>query len=123
MSHCPPALDQHKKSRKKSNGCVGVITYDLLDTSTEKSSQKVAVLFKVTFNQKQSPSMCTLGIVDISTEYDLGLCIEMSKGPTEAFARGTAEGPGVTHVGQNVTIKASMCSGPEAIMKVEVCDS
>lgn len=126
----PPSIGPEKsgealftKSRMKSNGSVGVITYDLLDTATKKSSQKVAVLFKVPFNQKQSPSMYALGIVDISTVCDQDLCTEMSKGTTEAFVRGKAKGPGLTRVGQNVTIKASMCSGREAVMKVEVCDN
>lgn len=111
------------KSRMKSNGSVGVITYDLQDTSTQSCSHKLAVLFKVPFNAKKSPIMYALGIVDVSTECDKDLCAEMSKGTTAAFVRGKAKGPSLTHVGQNVTVRATMSKNYESVMKVELCEN
>lgn len=126
----PPSIGPTKsgealfaKSRMKSNGSVGVITYDIQDASTQSCSHKLAVLFKVPFNRKQSPNMYALGIVDVSTECDKDLCAEMSKGTTAAFARGKAKGPSLTHKGQNVTVKATMSNSYEAVMKVELCEN
>lgn len=112
-----------KNNPIKSNGAVGVITYDLLDTSTRTSSQKLAVFFKVPFNQTQSPCAYALGVVDAATECDLELCTEMSKGTTEKFVRGKAKGECLTLEGKALTVRGTMSKGRGAVMKVELCEN
>lgn len=126
----PPSIGPTKsgealfiKTPNKANGSVGICTYDLLDIATQNSSSKVALLFKVPFNQKRTPSMYAVGIVDASKECDLHLFDEMSKGTSATFVRGKAKGPTLTHVSQNVTIAATMSDCNEAVMKVDLTDN
>lgn len=111
------------KNLNKANGSAGICTYDLLDISTQNSSSKVAVLFKVPLNQKRTPCTYAVGIVDASKECNLDLFDEMSKDTNATFVRGEAKGPGLTHVGQNVTITATMSHRKKAVMKVDLSDN
>lgn len=104
-------------------GAAGVFTYDLLDISTKTSSKKMAVLFKVPFNPKQTPNTYAVGVLDISKECNQELFNEMSKSSNAAFVRGPAKGPNLTHKGQNVTIMATMSNCHESVIKVELTDA
>lgn len=126
----PPSIGPAKsgealfiRTPNKANGSVGICTYNLLGISTQNSSGKLAVLFKVPFNQKRTPSTYAVGIVDASKECNLDLFDEMSKGTNATFVRGQAKGPSLTHVSQNVTITATMSDNNEAVMKVELSDN
>lgn len=104
-------------------GAAGIFTYDLLDISTKTSSKKMAVLFKVPFNLKQSLNTYAVGVLDISKECNQELFQEMSKSSNATFVRGPAKlNPSLTHAGQNVTITATMSNFHESVIKVELSD-
>lgn len=107
----------------KAGGAAGIFTYDLLDISTKTSSKKIAVLFKVPFNLKQTLNTYAVGVLDISEECNQELFNEMSKSSNATFVRGPAKGPSLSHTGQNVTIMATMSNCHESVIKVELSDT
>lgn len=113
-----PRLATQLSSKRPTQGedFFGVFKYELLDRSTQKSTEHMAVLFRVPHNVRLKRNEYTVGVFDISRECNGGLYSEMSKKADPAFIKG----PLSDYTGRSVTIKATMsdCSSP--VIKVEV---
>uniref|UniRef100_A0A3Q2ZJ33 Uncharacterized protein n=1 Tax=Kryptolebias marmoratus TaxID=37003 RepID=A0A3Q2ZJ33_KRYMA len=108
------------KTPRTGRGFFGVFKYDLLNRSTQKATEQVAVLFRVPHNIRLKANEFAVGVFDISRECNSHLYTEMSTKVDTTFIKGQAKGPSLTHTGQNVTIRATMsdCSAP--VIKVHM---
>uniref|UniRef100_A0A8C6PM39 Uncharacterized protein n=1 Tax=Nothobranchius furzeri TaxID=105023 RepID=A0A8C6PM39_NOTFU len=100
-------------------GFFGVVTFDLFDTSTQKTTEQMAVLFKVPHNIDIS-SEYAVGVVDFGRLCDKSLFKEMMEGTNVACVKGDSKGSSLTLRNQQFSIRAMMLDGLSPVMKVHV---
>ncbi|KAJ0000694.1 hypothetical protein NQD34_005714 [Periophthalmus magnuspinnatus] len=106
------------KTPYRTQGSVGAFTYDVCD-ETKNAVVRVAVMFKVPFNNKKHPIMYGVGIFDVNKSCDRELYQEMSKS-TGTFVSGGAKDSILEYKSANISILASMSDGFTPVMKVQV---
>nr|XP_019960013.1 PREDICTED: DELTA-sagatoxin-Srs1a-like [Paralichthys olivaceus] len=122
ISQSSPGEVEFTKTPNTACGSVGIVTYDLLNTSTKDTTEQIAVLFKVPFDRNIKSNEFAVGVFDISRNCNHGLFQDMSKNKGKAFVRGKAKGGALTHKGQNVTVMATMSDCHTPVIRVQVMD-
>ncbi|XP_039679662.1 bryoporin-like [Perca fluviatilis] len=103
------------KTPYTARGSVGVMTYDLQD-----STEKIAVMFSVPYDYSMFSNVYAVGIFDKSQKCNYDLYYKMYYDPPTTFVRGEAKGPSLTYKGDQVTIVATMADLYETVINVEV---
>ncbi|XP_068606374.1 actinoporin-like protein [Brachionichthys hirsutus] len=111
------------KSGGEATGSVGVLTYDLFERSRNAHSETLAIMFSVPWDYNLYKNWFAVGVYDKSQNADEELFKEMYYGKTQdRFVRDAASGSGISHVGRELDIRATMNPLANSIMKVEVWD-
>ncbi|XP_034063695.1 DELTA-sagatoxin-Srs1a-like [Gymnodraco acuticeps] len=108
------------KTPDTATGCVGVVTYDLLNKDENQAAGKIAVMFSVPYDFGLYNNWYALGVFDMSTKCDYGLYQKMYYDKQTTFSRQTADGSSLTYEGGNITIKGTMSDAYQSVIKVQV---
>ncbi|CAB1452056.1 unnamed protein product [Pleuronectes platessa] len=126
----PPTISQSSsgeveftKTPNTACGSAGIVTYELLQTSTKDTTEQIAVLFKVPFDLNLKSNEFAVGVFDIGRNCNHGLFQDMSKNKGKAFVRTKAKGSVLTHKDQNITVMATMSDCHSPVIKVQVMDA
>lgn len=110
------------KTRAKSTGAVGVLTYDLFKRGSG-AKEKLAIMFSVPFDYNIYKNWVAVGIYDKGKECDESLYKEMYYNKEQkGFVREEAKGSILLFEGKDLDIMCTMSPMGRAIMKVEVWD-
>ncbi|CAI5677904.1 unnamed protein product [Oreochromis niloticus] len=101
-------------------GSVGVFTYDLYDSATNRADKKIAVMFSVPFDYSLYSNWYAVGVFDKATNCDYDLFCKMYHSNERGFVRGNADGHDLTHTVDDITVKSSMTNSSVATLKVDV---
>lgn len=114
------------KSSSVPTGSIGVLTYELLEKRSTILPETLAIMFSVPWDYNIYNNWFAVGIYKTGTKCDEGLYKQMyykKKQAEHGFVREKANGSGITYVGSNLDIRATMNPLGKAIMKVEVWDT
>uniref|UniRef100_A0A3Q3WIS5 Uncharacterized protein n=1 Tax=Mola mola TaxID=94237 RepID=A0A3Q3WIS5_MOLML len=103
-------------------GSLGIFTYDLLKNSTNESTERIVIMYKVLSNLNLKSNAYALGVFSVATECDRHLFHEMSKSTNTTFVRGLAKGPSLAYKSGTVTIRATVSNCYTPVMKVQVSE-
>lgn len=103
-------------------GFSGVFTYDLLDSSTRQTSERLAVFFKVPYDLNIRKNEYAVGLLDVARECDKNLYKHMATNTDLTVGRGQAKGPSLTFTGKDITIRATMSENHAPVIKVDLDD-
>lgn len=90
------------------------------------SPETLAIMFSVPWDYDVYHNWCAVGIYKAGTKCDEGLYKQMyyeKKQAEHGFVREKANGSGISYLGSNLDIRATMNPLSKAIMKVEVWDT
>lgn len=113
------------KSSSSATGTVGVLMYDLSESSRRTATESLAIMFSVPWDYNLYKNWFAVGIYNKGRACDEALYKEMyyEKNQKEhGFVREEAVGSGINYVGSYLDVKATMNPLENAIMKVEVWD-
>ncbi|MEQ2211180.1 hypothetical protein XENOCAPTIV_000646 [Xenoophorus captivus] len=111
------------KTTLTGHGFSGIITYDLLNSTTGKTTEQMAVFFKVPYDLNLKANEYAVGVFDICKGCHVNLHEEMANKMDNTFIRGQAMGPSMTHVSQDVTISATMSDSYSSVIKVNLSNN
>lgn len=114
------------KSSGVPTGSVGVLTYELLEKRATMLPETLAIMFSIPWDYDTYNNWFAVGIYKRGTKCDEGLYKQMyyeKKQAEHGFVREKANGSGISYVGSNLDIRATMNPLGKAIMKVEVWDT
>ena len=107
-----------RKHKGTATGCVGVVTYDLMNKDTQLTAEKIAVMFSVPFNPDHN--CYALGVFDKCKQCDKALYHQMYYDEPTTFSRQRADGSWLTYVGDHITIMGTMSDTHDSVIKVQV---
>ena len=119
---CDSDMVQFIKTPHTARGSAAVFTYDLQRKDTDKPTEKIAVMFSVSYDFNLYSNKYAVGIVEMSKKCDYDLYSEMYSGTDEAFMRGKASGPYLIYKGKQVTIMAAMSDTYQPVIKLQVSE-
>lgn len=111
------------KSGSSATGAIGVLMYDLCQTSSKAIYESLAIMFSVPWDYNLYKNWFAVGLYKKGRACDHALYKEMyyeKKQKEHGFAREEAVGSGINYVGNYLDVRATMCPLENAIMKVEV---
>uniref|UniRef100_A0A3B5PYR2 Uncharacterized protein n=1 Tax=Xiphophorus maculatus TaxID=8083 RepID=A0A3B5PYR2_XIPMA len=104
-------------------GFSGVTTYDLLNSSTGKITEQMALFLKVPYDLNFKANVYAVGVFDVCKGCNVNLHEEMANKTDVTFIRGNAKGPSLTHKSKDVTISATMSESYSSVIKVNLSDN
>ncbi|KAL0992688.1 hypothetical protein UPYG_G00096780 [Umbra pygmaea] len=113
------------KTSHSLRGSVGVMTYDLFESSSNDFTETLALMFSVPFDYTYYINWYAVGILnkDKGKACDRDLYQKMYNENQKWFSRSAATGTGLNYTeGKCVDIKATMSPMAKSIMKVEIWD-
>lgn len=111
------------KTSAKASGSVGVLMYDLFERNRNDHIETLAIMFSVPWDYNLYKNWFAVGIYPKTRDCDKSLYKEMYyEKNQQGFVREEANGSGITYVGSDLDIKATMSPMGRAIMKLEVWD-
>ncbi|XP_008300101.1 cytolysin Src-1-like [Stegastes partitus] len=110
------------KTANTARGVVGVVTYDLVDESTQECAGKMAVMFSVPYDFNLYSNWYAVGVFEEGEECSFDLYDHMYNNTDSTFVRGRASESSLSHEGELVAILASMSDSYQPMIKVEVKD-
>lgn len=111
------------KTQLSLRGSGGVFTYDLYNTDTETSTEKMAVMYKVPLDLNLRSVEYAVGVMDKATKCNKKLFDEMYKKTKPTFIRGKAKDSSLTYKSGRLTIRATMSDTGSSVMEIEVRNS
>ncbi|XP_026201054.1 DELTA-sagatoxin-Srs1a-like [Anabas testudineus] len=109
-----------EKTAGTSCGSVGVVTYDLLNKSTQEKPGKLAIMFSNPFNFNFFSNLFAVGVFNMSTKCDYDLYRKMYYEADGGYVRGAARDGGLTYTSERVTITATMTDTHEPVIRIQV---
>ncbi|KAK5893139.1 hypothetical protein CgunFtcFv8_006038 [Champsocephalus gunnari] len=109
-----------RKTPNTATGSVGVVTYDLMNTDTNLTAEKIAVMFSAPYNYGLYSNLYAVGVFDESTKCDYAFYHQMYYDEPTTFSRQDADGSWLTYKGGNITIQATMSNSYQPVIKVQV---
>lgn len=109
-----------RKSSAKTEGAVGVLTYDIMESTGQSPKQRLAIMFSVPFNYTAYKNWGAVGIYDPEKACDGDLFHEMYEEKETTFVRQEAKGGGFAYIGKDLDVLCTMSPMGRAIMKIEV---
>ncbi|XP_054907866.1 DELTA-sagatoxin-Srs1a-like [Poeciliopsis prolifica] len=104
------------------SGSSGVFTYNIVHESSKEVKGQLAVMFAVPYDFNIFCNWYAVGIFIKEKTCSNDLYQEMYYGVQHSFVRGKANGPSLTHKGDEVTIRGSMSDSFKPVLKLELCD-
>ncbi|XP_033970183.1 DELTA-actitoxin-Aeq1b-like [Trematomus bernacchii] len=101
-------------------GCVGLLTYDLLNEDTNQTAEKIAVMFSAPFNFNFYSNLYAVGVFNLRRACEVGLYEEMYYGEQTTFRRRIPDGSSLCYVGDHITIMATMSDSYQPVIKMQV---
>ncbi|KAM8889677.1 uncharacterized protein ACB058_010739 isoform 1-T2 [Synchiropus picturatus] len=112
------------KDDNTASGAVGVMTYELFNTSTLQCEQVVAIMFSVPFDYNFYQNWLGIGLFESSQPCDDKLFDTMyNNKEDEYFSRQKANGSSLTHKRLAALVRATMSDEGKAIVKAELYDN
>ncbi|KAM9392505.1 actinoporin-like protein [Pholidichthys leucotaenia] len=111
------------KNKGAATGSVGVLAYELWDSTREKCNKIMVIMFSVPSDYNLYKNWFAVGIYPKDRSCDESLYKELyyEKHP-KGFVREEANGSGILYSGDHLEIRATMCPMGKAIIKAEVWD-
>ncbi|XP_060883662.1 DELTA-actitoxin-Afr1a-like [Labrus mixtus] len=111
------------KTSAKASGAVGLLTYDLLQKSSNRVTERLVVMFSVPYDNGMYKNWFGLGIYSTDRDVDEKLYKEMYYNKEQVyFLRAEASGCGLIFNGRDLDFMATMSPLGRSIMKVEIWD-
>ena len=113
-----------KKTPHTARGAVGTFTFDLLNRSTKKVIEKIAITYSVPYDYNLYYNWYAVGIFSKSQRCSDNLYkrFDIRDNDDDSFVWGKASGSGLHYENDQVTVMASMTDTYEPDMQVEVRD-
>lgn len=118
-----PVVCSFIKDDHTATGAVGLLTYDLFHKASRVCSKRIAIMFSVPYDRNLYKNLLAVGVFDQSQACDKRLYQQMYDGKdTSCFKRSEGSGSCLEYEAEYVTLKATMSSIGNAIVKVELFD-
>ncbi|XP_020506206.1 DELTA-actitoxin-Afr1e [Labrus bergylta] len=111
------------KTSAKASGAVGLLSYDLLEKSSNRVTDRLVLMFSVPYDNSMYKNWFGLAIYGTDKEVNEKLFKEMYYNKEQqGFLRAEASGSGLTFQGRCLDVMATMSPLGRSIMKVEIWD-
>lgn len=112
------------KDDNTATGAVGVMTYELFDMHSRRSTDQIAIMFSVPFDQNIYQNWMAVGVFEKTKACDKELYKLMYEGKDfQQLKRCQGDGNGLMHSDKGVDVRSCMSSEGRAIIKLELYDN